>query len=54
MTWLEQADQLIAGAEKARKAGDLVAMVALLTVASQCLQIAKNLAAAEAERKRKP
>lgn len=40
-TWLEQAQQLTAGAERAALAGDQVAFVAMATGAAQCLQLAR-------------
>lgn len=43
MEWAKLAEQLAQGAERARIAGDEVAMVAMLVQAAQCAKIARLL-----------
>lgn len=43
-TWLEIAQRLTTGAERAAAAGDMPAFAKLTTSAAQCLQIARLLA----------
>jgi hypothetical protein len=42
-TWLGKAERFATAAERAKDQGDLVAFVALITVAAQCVQLAKLL-----------
>ena len=46
-TWLEKADQLLEGAERALAEGDMVAFSELISAAAGCVIVARNLERAE-------
>lgn len=48
MTWAEKAALFAAGAERARRDGNVVATIVLCVAAAECNAVARNLAEAEA------
>ncbi len=52
--WVENADVFIAGAKRAQEAGDIAAVLELVSGAAQCLAVARNLERADAARTKAP